>query len=182
MVAINRFSHDTDEELAVIHQRVVELGYPAEVVNVWRHGGDGALDAAQRIKDIVDGFEGQFKPLYDLDASVPEKIETIAREIYGADGVKLTRRAQLDLERIRRLGLHGLPVCMAKTQKSLTDDAKKLGRPTGFTITVREIAISAGAGFLIPITGNILRMPGLAKVPAANHIDIDSQGTITGLF
>ena len=182
VVTINRFKTDTDEEVELVKARCLELGVPAEIVNVWRDGGGGALEAAKEIVKQAGGFNGTFKPLYEDDAPMKQKIETVAREIYGADGVEFSRRAELDLKRIERLGLGKLPVCMAKTQKSLSDDQKKLGRPTGFTITVREIAISAGAGFVVPITGNIMRMPGLAKVPAAVNIDVNSDGDITGLF
>ena len=182
VVCINRFSSDTDAEVQAILDRCGELGYACEVAEVWRHGGQGALNAAQKILDKVDNFQGEFTPLYGLDDPVKDKIGTIARKIYGADGVEFTRKAELDLRRIDRLGLSGLPICMAKTQKSLSDDPKKLGRPENFSITVREIPISSGAGFLVPITGSILRMPGLGKIPAAVNIDIDAAGTITGLF
>ncbi len=182
VVCVNRFTRDTDEELQVILERCRALGHRAEVVDVWGQGGAGGEAAAAKIIEAVDGFDGRYTPLYELEQSVEEKIETVAREIYGASGVDFTRKAQLDLKRIERLGLAELPICMAKTQKSISDNAQLLGRPRDFVVTVREIHISAGAGFLVPITGNILRMPGLAKVPAAVNIDIDAQGEISGLF
>jgi formate--tetrahydrofolate ligase len=182
VVAINRFTHDTDEEVNAIKSACTEMGVDAEVVNVWRDGGGGAIEAAQKVIAAADGFEGTHTPLYADEDSIEHKIKTVATKIYGASDVQFTRKAELDLKRIERIGVGHFPVCMAKTQKSLSDDPKQLGRPTDFSITVREIAIAAGAGFVVPITGNIMRMPGLAKEPAAIHIDVNQEGQIEGLF
>ena len=182
VVCINRFTQDTDDEVDAIRERCRALGVPAEVATVWRDGGAGGVAVAERVLESVHRFDGTFTPLYPLNARVEDKIDTIAREIYGAEGVQYTKKARNDLARIDRIGLGDLPICMAKTQKSLSDDPTRLGRPTGFSITVREVAISAGAGFLVPITGNIMRMPGLGRVPAAHAIDIDESGAISGLF
>ena len=181
MVCVNRFTSDTDEECQVIVDRCKALGVDVEVIDVWGEGGAGATKAAEKIAALADGFEGAFTPLYPLDAPVKDKIRAVAQNIYGADGVQFTSTAEMHLRKIKRLGLSDLPVCMAKTQNSLSDNPKLLGRPTDFEITVREIVISAGAGFLVPITGTIMRMPGLAKRPAALGIDIDDDGVIEGL-
>ncbi len=154
----------------------------AVVADVWGRGGAGAEDLAKAVVEIVEKDEGQFTPLYDWNLPVEEKIEAVATKIYGATGVEYSSKARLNLKRIARLGLEGLPVCIAKTQKSLSDNPKLIGRPEGFTITVREIEIAAGAGFLVPITGDMMRMPGLPAVPAAEGIDIDKDGNISGLF
>ncbi len=181
MVCVNRFSSDSDAECQVIVDRCKALGVDVEVIDVWGQGGDGATRAAEKIAALADGFEGHFTPLYALDAPVKDKIRAVAQNIYGADDVHFTKTAEMHLRKIKRLGLTHLPVCMAKTQSSLTDNPKIVGRPEGFDITVREIVISAGAGFLVPITGSIMRMPGLAKRPAALGIDIDADGVIEGL-
>lgn len=182
IVAINRFFSDTDEELAVILDRCRELGFPAAVADVWANGGAGAEDLARLVAAEADQPKPPHPPLYDWAASVEAKITTIAQKIYGAQDVEFQTKAQADLRTIQRLGLAGLPICMAKTQKSLSDDPDRPGRPEGFTVTVREIEIAAGAGFLIPICGEMLRMPGLPEVPAAEGIDIDENGQIVGLF
>lgn len=183
VVAINHFVSDTDEEIQIVKDRCAELGFQAVTTKVWADGGNGAIDLAQAVATAVEGQEeNSFTPLYNWDAPVEEKIKTIATKIYGASDVSYGPKAELNLRRIKRLGLEKLAICMAKTQKSLSDDPKKIGRPSGFTINVREIEIAAGAGFLIPITGDMMRMPGLPAVPAAEHIDIDDEGQITGLF
>ncbi len=182
VVAINRFTTDTDEEIKIIQQRCEELGVKAVVAEVWAKGGEGAEELAKAVVEVVDACEKSFTPMYDWKWSVRRKIKQVAKEIYGAEEVDFARQAVIDLRRIKRLGLGHLPICIAKTQKSLSDNPKLLGRPTGFTITVREIEIAAGAGFLIPITGNMMRMPGLPSVPSAEAIDIDEAGNITGLF
>jgi formate--tetrahydrofolate ligase len=181
VVAINKFDTDTEEELELIKSRCKELGIPASVANVWAEGGAGALELAETVAKVADFCTSQFKPLYDLDWSVEQKIETIAKKIYGAEHVDYTPKAKKDLQRVYSLGLDKLAICMAKTQKSLSDNPELLGRPKDFVVTVREIEIAAGAGFIIPITGEIMRMPGLPEVPAAEHIDIDNDGNIIGL-
>ena len=182
VVAINHFISDTDEEVKIVQDKCRELGAEAVVSKVWEHGGDGAVDLAHKVVEAIDSGKADFTALYDWNWSVEKKIETVAKNIYGADGVEFASRAKLDLKRIEKLGLSNLPVCIAKTQKSFSDDPKLIGRPTGFNITVREIEIAAGAGFLVPITGDMMRMPGLPSVPAAEHIDIDEHGNIEGLF
>lgn len=182
VVAINKFTTDTAEEIDLIKQRCEALGQSAVVADVWGQGGTGAEDLAHEVVKIVDGGESQFKPLYDWAWPVQKKIETIAKEVYGAGDVAYSSSARVSLRRIKKLGLEDLPVCMAKTQKSLSDNPDLLGRPEGFELTVREIEIAAGAGFLVPITGDMMRMPGLPTVPSAEHIDIDDDGNISGLF
>lgn len=182
IVAINKFVADTEEEIAVIENKCASLGIQAVVAEVWAKGGAGAEDLAKAVSTKIEEVPSTFTPLYDWDKEVEEKIKTIATKIYGAKAIDYTSRAKADLRKIKKLGLEKLPVCIAKTQKSLSDNPKLLGRPKDFIVTVREIEIAAGAGFLIPITGNIMRMPGLPSVPSANHIDIDVDGNITGLF
>ena len=182
VVGINRFLSDTDEEIAVVKQRCEELGFKAVVADVWGKGGEGAEDLASAVVAAIEGSEKSFTPLYDWSLPVKKKIETICQKVYGASGVEYTSTAKKNLRTIKKLGLEGLPVCIAKTQKSLSDDPKKIGRPTGFEVTVREIEIAAGAGFLVPITGDMMRMPGLPATPASENIDIDENGEITGLF
>ena len=155
---------------------------PAAVADVWGKGGAGAEDLAGLVAEVVNRDAKPFKPLYSLKDSVKSKIETIAKTIYGAEAVDYSPRAKADLEKIHSLGLDGLAICMAKTQKSLSDNPELLGRPKDFVITVREIEIASGAGFLIPITGQIMRMPGLPETPASEMIDVDVDGKITGLF
>jgi len=181
-VAINRFSADTEDELDIVKQRCKELGAIASIVDVWGKGGEGSKELAETVCDIVWNCNNRYKPTYDWEWSIPQKVETIAKNIYGAKAVEFTPKAKDDLEKIRKLGLEKLPVCMAKTPGSLSDNPKLLGRPQNFAIVVREIEIAAGAGFVIPITGDIMRMPGLPLVPAAERVDVDEQGNITGLF
>ncbi len=182
VVAINQFLTDTPEEIQIIKDRCKVLDVKAVVANVWGKGGSGAEDLAKAVVEAVESSEGKFKPIYNWEWSVEKKIEAVATKIYGAKSVEYASKAKIDLRRIARLGLEQLPVCIAKTQKSLSDDPKLIGRPKDFTITVREIEIAAGAGFLVPITGNIMRMPGLPGIPSAEKIDIDDDGNITGLF
>ena len=181
VVAINAFPTDTKEELDFVEEKCRELGAEAAISEVWAKGGEGGLTLAEKVEQAA-GKPNDFHFLYDAEACIPEKIETIAREIYGADGVDFTAEAKKQLVGIEKLGFGKMPVCMAKTQNSLSDDPTKIGRPTGFRITVRELRISAGAGFIVALTGNILTMPGLPKHPAAEHMDIDRDGRITGLF
>ena len=181
LVAVNRFSTDTDDEVQVVLDRCRELGIAAEVADIWAHGGEGGAAVARRMTEIADAFEGSVRPLYELDLSIEEKIRTVAQEVYGAEAVDYAPAARKDIRRIKRLGLDKLPVCIAKTQKSLSDNPRLLGRPKDFVVTVREIQIAAGAGFLIPITGAIMRMPGLPRKPAALNIDVGEGGEISGL-
>ncbi|MCB0636048.1 MAG: formate--tetrahydrofolate ligase [Lewinella sp.] len=182
VVAINRFTTDSDEEVRLIAEHCRALGKAVEVAEVWAKGGAGAEDLARRVAEVADASEDSFTPLYDWAAPVEEKIAAVATKIYGARAIDYTSRARQDLRRIERLELTHLPVCIAKTQKSLSDNPALLGRPKDFVVTVREIEIAAGAGFLVPITGDIMRMPGLPATPAAENIDIDEDGNITGLF
>ncbi|MBA4745064.1 MAG: formate--tetrahydrofolate ligase [Muricauda sp.] len=182
VIAINKFVTDTDEEIAVIKALAVSKGVRVAVANVWEKGGDGAEELAKSVIEIVESKASDFQPLYDWKSTVKDKIATIATEIYGAEYVDYTAKAKADLRKIADLGLDQLPVCIAKTQKSLSDNPKLLGRPKDFIITVREIEIAVGAGFLIPITGNIMRMPGLPAHPSSEGIDINDAGEITGLF
>lgn len=182
IVAINRFPTDTEAELEFVAERCRELGAEFALSEVFTKGGEGGIDLANKVIDIVDHKESHFKVLYELDQPIESKIEKIAKEIYGADGVNYTKEAQKEIKKYTELGYGNLPICMAKTQYSLTDDPSQLGRPTGFKITVREVRLSAGAGFLVAITGAIMTMPGLPKRPAALKMDIDKEGKITGLF
>ena len=185
VVAINRFGSDTDTEIAVIDRCCQELGVPYALSEVFAKGGEGGIELAKAVLSVIDGPEApenHFHQLYPLEMTIEEKIAKIARDIYGADGVEYTAGAKKAIKEIESLGAAGLPVCMAKTQYSLSDDPKKLGRPTHFTITVSEVRLSAGAGFIVVQTGSIMTMPGLPKVPSAEKIDIDADGNITGLF
>lgn len=182
IIAINRFVSDSDEEIQVIKDFAASKGVKVALAEVWAKGGEGALQLAQHVIDVVESESSNFKPLYSWESSVTDKIETIATEIYGAEHVDYTAKAKAHLKKISNLGLDHLPICVAKTQKSLSDNPKLLGRPKDFIITVREIEIAAGAGFLIPITGDIMRMPGLPAHPASENIDINDDGEITGLF
>ncbi len=182
IVALNKFVTDTDAEIQIIADKCKELGVPMEVAEVWAKGGKGAERLAELAAKVAEQCVCQLKPLYDWNWSVEKKIETIAKEIYGAAAIDYTSQAKSDLKKIIALGLDKLPVCVAKTQKSLSDNPKLLGRPKDFIVTVRQIEIAAGAGFVIPITGDIMRMPGLPDKPSAENIDIDEKGHITGLF
>ncbi len=182
VVAINRFTSDTDEEISVILEKCRELGVKAAVAEVWAKGGEGAEELARIVAQVAGDCTSSMKPLYDWNWPVERKIETIAKEIYGAKAIDYTAQARKDLKAISELGLDKTAVCMAKTQKSLSDNPKLLGRPKDFIVTVREIEIAAGAGFIVPVTGNIMRMPGLPGIPAAEGIDIDDDGVISGLF
>ena len=182
VVAVNRFAQDSDEEIAIIKRFCESVGSPCVDTQVWAKGGAGAEELAHAVVDVVEKAEGRYSPLYDWASPVEDKIKTIATKIYGAKAIDYMPKAKADLRKIKRLNLDNLPVCIAKTQKSLSDNPALLGRPKDFVVTVREIEIAAGAGFLIPITGEIMRMPGLPAHPAAEKIDIDTDGHITGLF
>lgn len=183
IIAINQFTADTKEEIEVIKQFAINKGIKVALANVWGEGSNGALDLANEVINILETTSKEsFKPLYDWKSPVKEKIETIAQNIYGASKVEYSQKALIDLKRIKSLGLEHLAICMAKTQKSLSDDDSLLGKPRGFTLSIREIEIASGAGFIIPISGKMMRMPGLPAHPAAEQIDIDDNGNITGLF
>ena len=182
VVAINKFVTDTDEEITFLAEKCKELDVPMEVAEVWAKGGEGAENLARLVAKVAEQCTCSMKPLYDWEWSVEKKIETIAKELYGAAAIDYTSEAKSDLKKVMDLGLDKLPVCIAKTQKSLSDNPKLLGRPKDFVVTVRQIEIASGAGFIIPITGSIMRMPGLPDIPAAEKIDIDNNGKITGLF
>ena len=182
IVALNKFVTDTDAEIQIVADKCKELGVPMEVAEVWAKGGEGAEKLAILAAKVAEQCVCKLKPLYEWSWDIEKKIETIAKEIYGAAAIDYTAQANSDLKKIIALGLDKLPVCIAKTQKSLSDNPKLLGRPKDFVVTVRQIEIAAGAGFVIPITGEIMRMPGLPEKPAAENIDIDEQGHITGLF
>ncbi|MDG2186153.1 MAG: formate--tetrahydrofolate ligase [Mariniblastus sp.] len=182
VVAINRFTTDTEEEISTIVQASAAKGVKAIVADVWGQGGAGAEELAQAVAELADNGQSDFHPLYDWSLPVKDKIHKICTTIYGADDVDYTSQALADLRRVKKLELEGLPVCIAKTQKSLSDDPKLIGRPTGFNVTVRQVEIASGAGFLVPITGDIMRMPGLPATPSAELIDIDDEGNISGLF
>ena len=185
VVAINRFTTDAQAEIDFIKEYCAELGVRCAVAEVWAKGGAGAEDLAGKVVEVVEESLNEnrhFVPMYDLEWSVEKKIETIAKKIYGAEAVDYTAKAKADLKKIYDLGLQDLAICMAKTQKSLSDNPDLLGRPKDFIVTVREIEIAAGAGFLIPITGEIMRMPGLPEIPSSEAIDIDENGEIEGLF
>ena len=181
VVAINAFPTDTREELDFVEEKCVAMGASVALSEVWAKGGEGGLELADKVMEAMEK-PSNFRFMYEVEQSIPEKIEAVAKEIYGADGVDFTGPAKKQLAEIEALGLDKMPVCMAKTQYSLSDDPTKLGRPEGFRITVKELRISAGAGFIVALTGDILTMPGLPKKPAAENMDIDVQGRITGLF
>ena len=182
VVAINRFDTDTDAELDFIENYCAEKNVKCSMCEVFAKGGDGGVDLAKKVVETIKSEPSEFKPIYNVNLPIKEKIETIAREIYGADGVTYTATANRQILNLTNLGFDKMPVCMAKTQYSLSDDPSLLGRPSGFDITIREVNVSSGAGFIGALTGAVMTMPGLPKVPAANNMDIDRNGTIVGLF
>ncbi|MBR2044591.1 MAG: formate--tetrahydrofolate ligase, partial [Agathobacter sp.] len=182
VVTLNSFITDTKAETDYVEKFCRDRDCEFALSEVWEKGGEGGVALAEKVLETLENKESNFKVLYDDALSLKEKIETVAREIYGADGVTYTAAAEKELKRITDLGMGNLPVCMAKTQYSLSDDATKLGRPSGFTINVREVYVSAGAGFVVAINGSIMTMPGLPKKPAAFEIDVNEDGVITGLF
>ncbi len=181
VVAINKFPTDTRRELDLVREKCRELGVHVALSDVWAGGGAGGRELAEEVIRLCEG-ESTMRFVYDTEASIQDKIEAIAGKVYGADGVDYTPKAIREIRNLESIGLGNLPVCMAKNQYSLTDDPKKLGRPEGFRITIRDIAASAGAGFLVALTGDIMKMPGLPKVPSAEKIDVDEDGVISGLF
>ena len=182
VVTLNAFVTDTEEEVAYIRSFCEARGCAFALSEVWAKGGEGGKALAEKVIETLETKTSSFHPIYEDDCSLKDKIETVAKEIYGADGVTYAPAAQKMLKKIEDMGFGHLPVCMAKTQYSLSDDASRLGRPEGFTVNVREVYVSAGAGFVVAITGAIMTMPGLPKVPAANGIDVSEDGVITGLF
>lgn len=181
VVVLNHFVTDTDEEVDAVRRLCEARGVSFAVCRGWELGGAGAEDLARAVVQVADAEHAPYRPMYDWADSVPDKVAKVCRGVYGTEHVVWTRRAQQDLQRIARLGLSGLPVCIAKTQSSLSDDPTLLGRPRDFVITIREVQIAAGAGFLVPITGDIMRMPGLPRRPAAERIFLDDEGRIEGL-
>ena len=181
VVAINAFATDTEAELKLVQEECLKVGVKADIVTVWAHGGAGGEELAKDVVSLCDEEHG-FALCYDNEDSIEEKIEKVVKRIYHGKGVDYTLSARKQLARLEKLGFGSFPVCIAKTQYSFSDDAKLLGAPEGFRVTVRQLKVSAGAGFIVAITGNIMTMPGLPKVPAAEGIDVDSYGNISGLF
>ncbi len=182
VVAMNKFPTDTDAEIKAMRELCNDLGVEVALSEVFTKGGEGGIELAEKVVSIVGKGEANYKPLYEVEKSIPEKVETIVREIYGGDNVVFTGKAKKQIQKLEEIGLDNLPICMAKTQYSLSDDPTLLGAPTGFDITVREVNVSAGAGFIVCLTGDVMTMPGLPKVPSAEKMDIDEEGTIIGLF
>lgn len=182
VIAINKFNTDTEAEIDLLKKHCEKVGVVVALNDAWAKGGEGAIDLAEKVVEAVSDCPTCFKPLYDLEWSFEDKIEAIAKKMYGADHVEYTVKAKTQLKKITELGFGNLAVCIAKTQKSLSDDQFKKGRPTGFTVKIREIELSSGAGFIVPIAGTIMRMPGLPSKPSAELIDIDENGVISGLF
>jgi formate--tetrahydrofolate ligase len=182
VVSLNVFDGDSDEEHKIILDRCAELGVPCVKTEIWAKGGAGGLELADAVMDTLSRDEAAYRPLYGLEPSIKEKVETIATNVYGAEGVTFTAAAEKQLAQLEKLGFGGLPICMAKTQYSLSDDPAKRGRPEGFQITVRELKVSAGAGFVVVFTGDIMTMPGLGKRPAAVGMRVNEKGKIEGLF
>lgn len=181
VVAINEFPTDSQEEINLIKDKCKDLGVSVVLSQVWAKGGEGGIELAKEVVKLCDK-ENNFEYAYSLDGSIEDKINKIATRIYGADGVDFTKEAKKEIDNLEKLGFKNLPICMAKTQYSLSDDPSKLGRPEGFRITVRNVNISAGAGFIVALTGDIMKMPGLPKIPSAERIDVDENGVISGLF
>ncbi|MCT4509181.1 MAG: formate--tetrahydrofolate ligase [Tepidibacter sp.] len=182
VVAINRFPLDTEAEINLVKQKCEELGVNVALSEVWAKGGEGGVEVAKEVLRLIEEEENDFTFAYESDMPIKDKIRNIAQKVYGADDVDFTPATTKEIENLENLGFKEMPICMAKTQYSLTDDKTKLGRPTGFNITVRQVTVSAGAGFIVALTGEIMKMPGLPKVPAAERIDVDENGTISGLF
>lgn len=182
IVALNSFIYDTEEEINLVKQKCLSLGVDFSVSKAWEKGGEGTIDLAEKVTKVADSCNDRYQPIYENDSSIDKKIENIAYKIYGANKVNYTAKAISDIKQIVKLGFDKLPICIAKTQKSFSDDPTLIGRPVDFTITVREVKLASGAGFIIPILGEIIRMPGLPEVPAAENIDIDSEGNVFGIF
>ncbi|MBR7088269.1 MAG: formate--tetrahydrofolate ligase, partial [Mogibacterium sp.] len=181
VVAINAFPTDTKAELDLVEAKCKELGVNVALSEVWAKGGEGGKVLAEEVVRLCEQ-PNDFRFSYDLDKSIEEKLDDICKKIYHADGVVLTPGARKQLKKLEEIGIGGMPICMAKTQYSFSDDASLLGAPKGFMVTVRNLKVSAGAGFIVALTGDIMTMPGLPKVPAAERIDVDENGVISGLF
>jgi formate--tetrahydrofolate ligase len=181
VVAINAFPSDTEEEVTLIQQKCAAMGVQAVLAKGWADGGAGMTELAEVLVKVVEADESDFKPLYDWKSPIREKIETIAKEIYGADKVEFSKKSKLQMQRMEKLGFSDFPICMAKTQKSLSDNEFRYGRPENFDVNVREFEFAAGAGFIIPILGQMMRMPGLPSIPASEGMSIDDNGVISGL-
>ncbi|MBO5214140.1 MAG: formate--tetrahydrofolate ligase [Clostridia bacterium] len=182
VVAVNRFPTDTDAEIDFIVAKCRELGVNTVLSTVWANGGDGGVELAKEVVRLCDEEQGNFTFAYDLDGTIEDRIDAVVRKVYGGDGVTIVPGAKAQIAKLTELGFGNLPICVAKTQYSFSDDPTKLGAPEGFTVTVRNVKVSAGAGFIVVLTGDIMTMPGLPKVPAAERIDVDENGLITGLF
>ena len=182
VVAINKFVADSNEEVEFIKEFCKSKNVHVSLTEVWEKGAKGGIDLAEKVVSTIENNSSDFKVLYDVNLSIEEKVEKIAKEIYGANGVDFTGPAKKQISEIEKLGLDKLPICVAKTQNSLSDNPSLLGRPSNFNITVKEVKVSNGAGFIVVLTGTIMTMPGLPKIPAANKIDIHEDGTIEGLF
>ena len=182
VVAINHFYTDTEAEIAIVKEYCEQHGAKVAFSDVFLNGGEGGIELAKAVIATIEEQESNFAPIYDSELPIKEKLQTIAKEIYGASGVIFTAAAEKAIKEIEDIGFSNVPVCVAKTQYSLSDDPAKLGRPENFEITVRDVKLSAGAGFVVALTGDIMTMPGLPKVPAANNIDVLANGEITGLF
>ena len=182
VVAVNRFPTDTDSEIQLLIEECKKLSVNVVLSTVWAEGGKGGVALAREVVRLCEEEKGDFTYSYELESSIEEKIDAVCRKIYGGDGVILSAQARRQIDELTRLGFGNLPVCIAKTQYSFSDDATKLGAPTGFKINVKSVKVSAGAGFIVVLTGDIMTMPGLPKVPAAEKIDVDENGKITGLF
>lgn len=182
VVALNKFPTDTDAEVELVMKRCKELGAEAVLSDVWAKGGEGGVELAKKVVETIENKESNYAPLYDTDKTIEEKIGIIAKEIYGADGVEFSKKVKKEISKLSELGLDKMPICVAKTQYSFSDDPSLLGRPSGFTVTIRDLKVSAGAGFIVALAGDIMTMPGLPKIPAANNMDILENGEIVGLF
>lgn len=182
VVTLNNFVTDTKEEVDFIRSKCEDLGAEFALSEVWAKGGEGGAELANKVMDTLNNKVSNFKPIYDENDSIVNKINTICKEIYGADGVEFLPKVKKEIAKLEELGLDKMPVCIAKTQYSLSDNAKLLGRPTGFTVTIKEVRVSAGAGFIVALAGDVMTMPGLPKTPAAENIDVDDNGRIIGLF
>lgn len=182
LVAVNKFVSDTQAEVDTLIKKCNDFGVGVSLNECWEKGGEGGIEMAQKLVDLLENETSNYAPIYDENSSIDEKLNTIVKEIYGGDGVIIEPSARKQIKKLEKLGLDKLPICMAKTQYSFTDDPTAMGAPTGFKITIKDVRVSAGAGFIVCQTSNIMVMPGLPKVPAANHIDIDADGTISGLF
>ena len=181
-MTLNRFVTDTDDEIDYVKEFCEKLDCEFAICDVWEKGGEGGIELANKVLETLENKESNFRFLYEDKLSIKDKIETICKEIYGAEGVTYDPIVEREIAKLEKLGYGKLPICMAKNQYSLSDDASKLGRPTGFKINIREVYVSAGAGFVVAITGTVMTMPGLPKKPAAEGIDVDEEGKITGLF